>query len=136
MKTILLVEDDYIDVMSVRRTLKKTQRDFNLEVAHNGEDALRLLRGSHSQRPINPDLILLDINMPKMNGIEFLSVIRKDPSLSHLKVFIMTTSSEEKDRRQAESLHVNGYIIKPLDFDNFSSKSSMENFQLLLSLLE
>jgi CheY-like chemotaxis protein len=127
-KTILLVEDDYLDVTSVKRALAKLRVEHDLLVAHNGEDALSMLMGSTNEKGerhrIHPDIILLDLNMPKMNGLEFLDIIKKYYSLSNIKVFVMTTSSEEFDRSEAQRLGISGYILKPLDFDKNSKDSS------------
>ena len=116
-KTILLIEDDYLDVTSVKRSLTKLNVDHTLHVAHNGEEALAILNGTEGEGKVLPDIILLDINMPKMNGIEFLQIIKNYLSLKNIKVFIMTTSSEEYDRIAVENLGVAGYILKPLNFD-------------------
>ena len=118
MKTILLIEDDYLDVESVKRTLKKSNIDHILHVAHNGVDALNML--TRDENKIAPDVILLDINMPKMNGLEFLQIIKNYYSLKNIKIFIITTSSEEYDKISAEHLGISGYILKPLDFKNAS----------------
>ncbi|WP_348822315.1 response regulator [Flavobacterium aestuarii] len=125
--TILLVEDDALDIISVERSLKKLDSEFELYTAFNGIEALRILRDSSIK--LVPDVILLDINMPRMNGIEFLKVIREDENLSDLKVFIMTTSSESNDRSEAEKLGISGYIIKPLNYtDNTKRSDSMDAF--------
>ncbi len=123
MKKILLVEDDYLDVISVKRALGKLNVEHNLLVAHNGEDALSILMGStqnddDTSERVQPDIILLDMNMPKMNGLEFLRIIKKYYSLNNIKVFVMTTSSEEYDKNEAHRLGISGYILKPLDFNN------------------
>lgn len=114
-KTILLVEDDQLDVISVQRSLNKLEQDYELFTAYNGIEALEILRNDQSRIP---DVILLDLNMPKMNGIEFLKAIKNDEKFKNIKVFIMTTSGEEADRRTAESLGISGYLIKPLNFNN------------------
>ena len=133
-KTILLVEDDYLDVTSVKRSLSKLQIDYELHVAHNGVDALALLNGnSPDGTKIKPDIIILDLNMPKMNGIEFLGIIKNYYSLKNIKVFVMTTSSEDYDRAAAENLGITGYILKPLDFEK--TKDSVGSTQLLMSEL-
>jgi CheY-like chemotaxis protein len=119
MKEILLIEDDYVDVESVRRLLKKLEVPTQLHVAHNGVDGLAMLTGnSPAGSKLNPDIIILDINMPKMNGIEFLRIIKNYYSLKNIKIFILTTSSEEYDKMAVESLGVNGYLLKPLDLKN------------------
>jgi CheY-like chemotaxis protein len=125
--TILLVEDDELDVISVERSLKKLESEYVLYTAYNGIEALKILRDSEMK--VTPDVILLDINMPRMNGIEFLKVLREDKKLKDLKVFIMTTSSEEMDRSEAEKLGISGYIIKPLNYnDNTKRSDSMDAF--------
>jgi CheY-like chemotaxis protein len=125
--TILLVEDDELDVISVERSLKKLESEYVLYTAYNGIEALKLLRDT--DLGLIPDVILLDINMPRMNGIEFLKVVREDKKLKDLKVFIMTTSSEEMDRTDAEKLGISGYIIKPLNYnDNTKRSDSMDAF--------
>lgn len=124
--TILLVEDDELDIISVERSLKKIESEYVLRTAYNGIEALKIL---NENPELLPDVILLDINMPRMNGIEFLKVIREDKKLKNLKVFIMTTSSEGNDRSEAENLGISGYIIKPLNYtDNSKRPDSMEAF--------
>lgn len=125
-KTILLVEDDELDVISVQRTLKKFYTSYDLHVAHNGKEALTML--TRSEDPVRPDVVLLDLNMPRMNGIEFLKTIREDPMLKDLQVFVMTTSSETSDRALTEQLGVAGYIIKPLGSTNDKKVDSMDAF--------
>ena len=121
--TILLVEDDALDVISVKRSLKKVDQDYELYIAFNGMEALQLLNGENGSAPLIPDLILLDLNMPKMNGIEFLRNVRSNPALSGIKVFVMTTSGEQSDRNATADLDVLGYLIKPLNF-NYNNKRS------------
>jgi CheY-like chemotaxis protein len=126
-KSILLIEDDELDVISLQRVLKKMELDITLYNAFNGTEAFELLRGPN-KIPM-PDLILLDLNMPRMNGIEFLEEFRKDKSFDHIKVFIMTTSNDEQDRYKTEKLGISGYMIKPLNFtDNSKKNSSMDYF--------
>jgi CheY-like chemotaxis protein len=131
---ILLIEDDSLDVMNVERTLKKINAEHRLFVARNGQEALDMLRGSRQEKidPL-PSIIMLDINMPKMNGIEFLSELRQDEELKHIKVFIMTTSDEESDRQLSREMGISGYIVKPLRFNN--PTSSKDSFNLFIDLL-
>jgi CheY-like chemotaxis protein len=131
-KTILLIDDDYLDVESVKRALKKLPLEYELYVAHNGVDGLAYLTGDADCSKIVPDLILLDINMPKMNGIELLRIIKSYYSMKDIKTFILTTSAEEYDKLAAENLGVHGYIIKPL---NFKSEASQDTLKLLGDLL-
>ena len=125
--TILLVEDDELDVISVQRNLKKLDKEYVLYTAYNGKEALAML--TDPAVPIAPDVILLDLNMPKMNGVEFLEIIRASENLKHINVFIMTTSAEIADRSNAEKLGISGYIIKPLSYvDNSKRPDSMDAF--------
>jgi len=118
---ILLVEDDEVDIMNVRRAFKKNNLKYPLYVASNGQEALALLRGTAKGQssPILPQLILLDINMPKMNGLEFLRELRADNKLRAISVFVLTTSNEERDIVTAYNLNVAGYILKPVDVSKF-----------------
>jgi CheY-like chemotaxis protein len=135
---ILLVEDDYLDIMNVERELAKINISHPIHVARNGREALNMLRGEGAEKiSPAPSVILLDINMPRMNGLEFLTELRHDPEFSHIPVFIMTTSNDETDRMQAQRLNVTGYIVKPLSFDNFEkSHSSLDSFSLFLDLIK
>lgn len=122
MMNVLLVEDDEVDVMNVQRAFKKGQITNRLYIAHNGLEALEILHGTSDKAPPLPSerrLVLLDLNMPKMNGIEFLRVLRDIPSLKHIPVVVLTTSNEETDRLQAYDLHVAGYLLKPMTFNAF-----------------
>jgi CheY-like chemotaxis protein len=119
---LLLVEDDAVDVMTVRRALKTNNIDSSFYVAENGLAALKMLRGVDGQPPVVPNhrrLILLDVNMPKMNGIEFLQALRADPQLQMTPVIMLTTSDEDRDRVEAYRLNVAGYILKPITFSHF-----------------
>ena len=120
MINILLVEDDEVDVMNVKRAFQKNNISNPLFVAGNGIEALALLRGEGPEiiEPL-PKIILLDINMPKMNGIEFLKEIRQDEQLKSLTVFVMTTSNDDNDKIDAYNLNIAGYIVKPLSFEKF-----------------
>jgi len=117
---ILLVDDDEVDVMNVQRAFKKNNILNPLYVASNGLEALDMLRGN---APVTvPDerrLVLLDLNMPKMNGLEFLREIRSDPHLKSLSVVVLTTSNDERDKVEAYNLNVAGYILKPVTFGAF-----------------
>ena len=117
MLNILLVEDDEVDVMNVRRAFKKNNIGNPLWVAGNGLDALELLRGP--EVPRERRLVLLDLNMPRMNGIEFLRELRADPELGLTPVVVLTTSDDERDRVDAYNLNVAGYILKPVTFVSF-----------------
>ena len=120
MLNILLVEDDEVDVMNVQRAFKKNNINNPLDIASNGLEALNMLRKEgESTVPKQRRLILLDLNMPKMNGIEFLRELRSDQKLKHIPVVILTTSNEDKDKVEAYNLNVAGYILKPVTFSNF-----------------
>ena len=114
---ILLVEDDEVDVMNVRRAFKKNNIANPLFLAGNGIDGLEQLR--NGTIPRDRRIILLDLNMPKMNGIEFLRELRRDPELNRTPVIVLTTSNDERDRIEAYNLNVAGYILKPVTFSNF-----------------
>ena len=123
--SIMLVEDDELDVISVQRSLKKLEMPYELHTAFNGVEALELLRAMDTL----PDILLLDLNMPRMNGIEFLKVLRDDEQLRDIRVFIMTTSGEQADRRATEKLGVAGYLIKPMGYTTqYDRVNSMEHF--------
>jgi CheY-like chemotaxis protein len=124
---ILLVEDDEVDIMNVQRAFKKNNITNPLHIAHNGLEALAILKGETPDAIPTPRIILLDINMPKMGGIEFLKELRKLPELRSLSVFVMTTSNEESDKIAAYDLNVAGYIIKPLSFEGFSGAVTVLN---------
>lgn len=117
---ILLVEDDEVDVMNVKRAFLKNNIQSPLIAARNGKVALEIL-DEMLKAPAKtlPHVVLLDINMPVMNGIEFLQEIRQHPELKTLSVFVMTTSNEDSDKIEAYKLNVAGYILKPLSFDRF-----------------
>ena len=121
MTNILLVEDDEVDVMNVLRAFKKNNITNPLYMAANGLEALVMLRGNGKPRVIRPErrLVLLDINMPKMNGLEFLRELRADPQLKPSPVIILTTSNEDRDKVEAYNLNVAGYILKPVTFSIF-----------------
>ena len=114
---ILLVEDDDVDVMNVKRAFAKNHIANPLIVAADGLEALEKLRGG--EVPKDRRLVLLDLNMPRMNGIEFLRELRKDPELASTCVVVLTTSNDERDKVEAYNLHVAGYLVKPVTFINF-----------------
>ena len=119
---ILLVEDDEVDIMNVQRAFKKNNIRNPLHITRNGLEALDALRGINSDVNIpSPRIVLLDINMPKMGGIEFLTELRKDAQLKSVSVFMMTTSNEESDKIAAYDLNVAGYVLKPLSFEGFTN---------------
>ena len=129
---ILLIEDDTLDVMDARRTLDRMDILYKMQVAKNGEEGLEYLNGLGQARADNPDIILLDLNMPKMNGTEFLSILRQKEKWRDIKVFVITTSEEKEDREMTQKLGISGYIVKPLKFNN---PGSIDSFNLMIDLL-
>jgi CheY-like chemotaxis protein len=118
---ILLIEDDRVDVMTVQRALKKYAIRNPLHVARTATDALAMLRGEAGPRiDPPPALILLDLNLPRMSGIEFLRELREDPRLRDLSVIVLTSSNEPTDRAAAFRYEVEDYIVKPHSFDEFA----------------
>lgn len=130
---ILLVEDDLLDQMEVKRTLEKKNIVHRLKIARNGEEAIEALEENNSE-VFNgkPDIILLDLNMPKMNGFEFLTKIKNQEHWKDTKVFVLTTSEEREDKTAAASLGVSGFITKPLKLE---SPSSLDAFNLMIDLM-
>jgi CheY-like chemotaxis protein len=131
---ILLVEDDMVDVMNVKRAFKKNNINNPLFVAENGVEALEMLRGENGKQKITPPpkIILLDLNMPMMGGIELLKLIRADEKLKNISVFVMTTSNEDNDKVEAYKLNVAGYILKPLSMESFvNAVSTLHNYWML-----
>jgi len=115
-KPILLVEDDSIDAMTVKRAFKDLKVTNPLVHSVNGEEALDYLRNESNKKPC---VILLDLNMPKMNGVEFLKIVKSDDMLKKIPVVVLTTSTEESDVVESFELSVGGYIVKPVDYKNF-----------------
>ena len=115
---ILLVDDDEVDVMTVRRAFTRANLGNRVFVAHDGIEALVLLRSDRI--PAARRLVLLDLNMPRMTGLELLREVRRDPALCTLTVVVLTTSNEDRDRVQAHQLGVAGYLRKPVTFHSFA----------------
>ena len=115
-KPILLVEDDQVDAMTVKRALKDIKVTNRLDITNNGEEALAFLKNPENEKP---GIILLDLNMPKMNGIEFLRIAKSDDDLKKIPVVVLTTSKEEQDKVSSFNLGVAGYMIKPVDYLKF-----------------
>lgn len=115
---ILLVDDDEIDYMNVKRAFKKNQLNHELLYKQNGLDAIEYLKEIESQSDL-PQVIILDINMPQMNGHEFLHELRSIEKLKHIVVYMLTTSSHDYDVNLAYQKQVAGYLLKPLSFDEF-----------------
>lgn len=132
---ILLVEDDEVDVMNVQRALTKNNATATLYRAANGIEALAMLR-NHSQIPNRNNsklLILLDLNMPKMGGLEFLKELRSDPALCKLPVVVLTTSMQDSEIAAAYAYNIAGYIVKPMTFSSFVETIDVLNRYWLMS---
>jgi len=126
---ILLIEDDEVDIMNVKRAFKKNNVENPLYVAHDGVEALEILKGESSEIIPLPRIILLDLNMPRMGGIEFLKNLRSIDELKTISVFVMTTSNEDNDKVNAYNLNVAGYILKPLSMNRFiNAVSTLKNY--------
>jgi CheY-like chemotaxis protein len=122
---ILLVDDDEVDVMTVKRAFKKANITNPIFIASNGVEALAQMRTGAI--PAARRLVLLDLNMPRMNGIEFLRELRADPELKTTTVVVLTTSNEDRDRVEAYQLNVAGYLLKPVTFNTFAEVMSTLN---------
>ena len=115
---ILLIEDDMIEVMKLNRTISTLKLDHTIIEANNGEDALQILE----QKDNLPDIILLDLNMPKISGIEFLKILKKDDVLRYIPTIILSTSNNQKDLLECYKTGVAGYVIKPLKYEDYMAK--------------
>lgn len=115
-KPILLVEDDHVDIMTIKRALKEIEVANPIVTCENGEDALAYLRDPSSARPC---IILLDLNMPIMNGVEFLKEAKADARIKAIPVIVLTTSEEQQDKVHTFNLGVAGYMAKPVDYRRF-----------------
>ena len=115
---ILLIEDDAIEVMKFNRVLKNLESSHKIVEANNGEDALVILR----EKAIIPDIIVLDLNMPKINGIEFLTILKNDDVLKYIPAIILTTSDNHKDLLECYKIGIAGYIIKPLKYEDYVNR--------------
>jgi CheY-like chemotaxis protein len=126
--TILLVDDDDVAVEAVQRSMRKAQIPMHIVVAEDGQVAYEILKGKHPTKTINtPMIVLLDINMPRMNGFEFLDLIREDERLKPTIIFMLTTSGSDADRAKAYNKNIAGYMVKD---------SVGEHFKNLFTLLE
>ena len=112
-KPVLLVEDDHVDAMTLKRAFRDLKVYNKLEIVDNGEEAIAYLSDTKNEKPC---IILLDLNMPKMNGLEFLSVVKKNKKLRRIPVVIMTTSKDEEDKLSSFDLGVAGYMINTFDY--------------------
>ena len=115
-KPILLVEDDEVDVLTVRRALRDLEVENELVVAGNGEEALEILQDSDQ---LQPCIVLLDLNMPRMNGLEFLRHVRENNCARGVPIVVLTTSRQDRDIVDGFDLNVAGYMVKPVDYRKF-----------------
>lgn len=115
---VLMIDDDMIEIIKLNRVISSFDLKHQIITANDGESALKILE----QKNRIPNIILLDLSMPKINGIEFLSILKEKESLSHLPVIILTTSSNNKDLLQCYKLGIAGYVIKPLKYNDYVSK--------------
>jgi CheY-like chemotaxis protein len=113
---ILLVEDDRIEIIKLKKSIPKEFDNYTLTLANNGSEAFSIL-----EKDV-PDMILLDLNMPDTNGIEFLKIIKSNEDLKHIPVIILTTSNHNKDIKECYKLGIAGYIIKPLKYEEYELK--------------
>lgn len=115
---ILLVEDNLIEIMKMKRTISLLELNHTVHEAKNGEEALKFLEDKSNI----PDLILLDLNMPKISGIEFLKIIKANKDLLHIPIVILTTSNNQKDLIECYKTGMSGYVLKPLKYEDYVKK--------------
>ncbi len=117
---ILLVEDDEGDVLLTTEALEASKITNNMHVARNGEEALKFLRREQGYHDVpRPDIVLLDLNLPRIDGREVLARIKSDPDLRRIPIVVLTTSEAEEDILRSYNLHANAYVTKPVDFERF-----------------
>jgi CheY-like chemotaxis protein len=129
-RPIMLVEDDSVDAMTVKRAFSELKVTNELIRAINGEEAINYLKGHLDKKPC---VILLDLNMPKMNGIEFLKVMKADDELRPIPVVVLTTSKDDRDKMESFKACVAGYIVKPVDYRKFVEAMRILNLYWTLS---
>jgi CheY-like chemotaxis protein len=112
---ILLIEDDEIEVMKFNRVLSNLKTAHKIVEANNGEEAIAILK----EKEIIPDIIVLDLNMPKINGIEFLGILKSDDYLKYIPAIVLTTSSNRSDLLECYRIGIAGYLLKPLKYDEY-----------------
>ena len=133
-----MAEDDEHDILATKRAWKKHHISNPLYIVPDGEECLDFLycQGKYKDRALtpHPGILLLDINMPKMDGLSVLKTIREDGHMRHLPVVMLTTSKNEEDRLKSYDLRANAYVIKPIGFDNFSK--AIKTINLFWELVE
>jgi CheY-like chemotaxis protein len=112
---ILLIEDDAIEVMKFNRVLNTLNLNHKIIEANNGEEAITILK----EKEIIPDIIILDLNMPRINGIEFLQILKNDDYLKYIPSIILTTSNNHKDVMECYKIGIAGYVLKPLKYEDY-----------------
>ncbi|ELY2009548.1 putative two-component system response regulatory protein [Flavobacterium psychrophilum] len=112
---ILLIEDDTIEIMKFNRVLKTIESNHKIIEANNGEEALEILK----EKENTPDIIILDLNMPRINGIEFLGILKQHPVLKYIPAIILTTSNNHTDILECYKIGIAGYVLKPLKYDDY-----------------
>ena len=115
---VLFIEDDAIEIMKLQRTVSKLQIKHQIHEVNNGEEAIEFLNSKAKL----PDIILLDLNMPKMNGIEFLQILKEDEFLKYIPTIILTTSENRSDLLECYRIGIAGYVIKPLKYEDYEAK--------------
>jgi CheY-like chemotaxis protein len=115
---ILFIEDNFIELMKMERTVSLLKLNHKITEARSVDEAFTIL----AQKEYFPDIILLDLNMPKVSGIEFLSILKKNSDLKHIPTIILTTSNNQKDLKKCYDIGISGYIIKPLKYDEYVEK--------------
>jgi CheY-like chemotaxis protein len=113
---ILLIEDDRIEVLKLKRSIPQEFEDYTLTLANNGNEAFSIIKNEL------PDMILLDLNMPDTNGIEFLTIIKANEDFKHIPIVILTTSNSSKDIFECYKLGIAGYVLKPLKYEDYEKK--------------
>ncbi|TDE03605.1 response regulator [Flavobacterium hiemivividum] len=112
---ILLIEDDTIELLKFNRVLTTLKMNHKIVEASNGEEALLILK----EKKIIPDIIILDLNMPKINGIEFLQILKNDDYLRYIPAIVLTTSNNYKDVKECYKIGIAGYVLKPLKYEDY-----------------
>lgn len=112
-REVLLVEDDRVDAMLIKKAFKRLEINNPIHHVENGEDAVAFLKNEEN---VKPWIVLLDLNMPRMNGIEFLEIVKSDPELKNIPIIVLTSSLEQRDRSSAFDFGVAGYMVKPVTY--------------------
>lgn len=115
---ILLIEDHLIEIVKFKKTISYHELQHNIIEARDADEAFKMLEDKNKL----PDLILLDLNMPRINGVEFLSILKKDETLKHIPTVILTTSDNQKDLEECYRIGVSGYVLKPLKYKDYETK--------------